>query len=126
MARIKDLMEKHMVAVSRSASVGAAMRLMKRSHVTVLPVLDGTTLSGVLTMSEAERQAERWGETKDLGDMNLRLVFVELNDTPEKAAKTMVLHKLNRLPVVSTAAGMKCVGVISSTEIARSHKKRIL
>lgn len=126
MVRIRDLMEKHMVAVSKSTSVGSAMELMKRAHVSVLPVLEGTTLAGVLTMAEAERQGDRWGKEKMVSDLSLRMLFVELNDKPEKAAKIMVTNKINRLPVVNNAAGMKCVGVISSTEIVRSHKKRIL
>jgi len=126
MARIRDLMQKHIVAVSRNTSVGAAMELMKRARVSVLPVLEGTTLAGVLTMSEAERQGDRWGEGKMVSDLNLRLLYVELSDKPDKAAKLMVTNKVNRLPVVNTSKDMKCVGVISSTEVARHHKKKIL
>lgn len=118
-------MNRHIVAVSKVASVSAAIQLMKSARVSVLPVLDGKLLYGVLTMDEAERQLERWGDDRNVGSMRLRMAFAEVGDKPEKAAKLMVTNKLNRLPVVDTASGMKCVGVVSSTEIARKHKKKI-
>lgn len=125
MARVADLMSKHVVAVSKISSVSTAIELMKRSRVSVVPVLDGKLLFGVLTMEEAERQLGRWGDERNVGSMRLRLLFAEAGDKPESAARVMVVHRLNRLPVVDSASGMKCVGVISSTEIARRHKKKI-
>ena len=118
-------MDSHMVAVSKISSVSAAIELMKRSRVSLVPVLDGKRLFGVLTMKEAERQLERWGDERNVGSMRLRLLYAEEDDRAESAARMMVTHKLNRLPVVDSASGMKCVGIISSTDIARMHKKKL-
>jgi CBS domain-containing protein len=124
-AKVRDIMNKHIVAVSKITSVGTAIQLMKRSRVSVVPVLDGKVLFGVLTMDEAERQIERWGDERNVGSMRLRLLFAEADDKPESAARLMVAHRLNRLPVVDSASSMHCIGIISSTEIARRHKKKI-
>ncbi len=121
MARIRDLMDKHIVAVSKTTSVGLAMKLMRQAHVSVLPVLDDQKLLGVLTMNEMEH----YSEIKRVGEVNLRMLFAEADDTAETAAKTMVIHKLNRLPVVNNKEDMKCIGIVSSTEIAKSYKNRL-
>jgi CBS domain-containing protein len=126
MARVRELMSKQIVAVSKNASLGSAIKLMRRAHVSVLPVLEGTTLSGLIGMEEAEREQERWGNERKLSELRLRLLFAEELDEPERVAKLMVTNKISRLPVVNNAIEMKCVGIISSTEIARSHKKKIL
>jgi len=116
---IKELMQKHIVAVSKSTTLDAAVKLMKQAHVSVVPVVDDGALSGILTLKEAECE----GPSRKVGELNLRFIFVEQNDKPEKAASLMVSHKLNRLPVVSGSEGMRCVGIVTSTDIARHHKK---
>ena len=125
MAKVGDLMESRLIAVSRVSSLSTAIRLMRGARVTAIPVLDGRTLYGVLTLDEAERQLERWGDERNVGSMHLRKIFVEERDRPEKAAKIMVENKLNRLPVVDSIIEMRCVGVVSSTEIAQRHKKKL-
>lgn len=126
MERVRDLMSKQIVAVSKSTSLGSAIRLMKRARVSMLPVLDGARLCSVLSRVEAERELERWGEEKKVSELRLRLLFADQLDKPERAARMMVANKITRLPVVNNALEMRCVGIISSTEIARSHKKKIL
>ncbi len=125
MAGIERLVERRMVAVSKVTSVSSAIQLMKGAHVSLVPVLDGKLLFGILERDEAERHLERWGDERNVGTMRLRRVFVELKDTPEKAAKLMVENKLSRLPVVNSADEMRCVGTISATDIARRHKKKL-
>lgn len=119
MASIKGLMHKHVVAVSRSTSLGSAVKLMKKSRINVVPVLDGNELAGVLTLEEAEHGPAE----KRVGELSLRMVFIELNDKPAHAAQLMVSRNIVRLPVVNGGGDMRCVGVVTSTEIARSHKR---
>jgi CBS domain-containing protein len=121
MASMKGLMRRHIVAVCKDTSVGSAVKLMKRSHITVVPVVGNKDLVGVLTMEEAEKEPP---EMK-ISDMKLRLVYVNEDDKPEAAARLMVEHNLCRLPVVDSDGEMRCIGVVTSTDIARSHKKRI-
>jgi CBS domain-containing protein len=122
MASIKGLMRKHMVAVSEDANVGSAIRMMKKARVTVVPVIGKEGLTGVLTMEEAEKEHP----DMKLSDLNLRLLYVGINEKPEAAARIMVENNLCRLPVVDGSGDMRCVGVVTSTDIARSHKKRLL
>lgn len=126
MVSIKGIMHRHLIAVHNDASVSSAVKLMKQARISALPVLrsKGRTneLMGVLTREEAEREPLE----KKVGEMKLHMLFVELNDKPDRAAKLMVENKISRLPVVNSTSDMRCVGVVTSTEIARNHKKRIL
>ena len=115
-------MSRQVVAVSKSTSVGSARKLMERARVSVLPVLEGDRLVGVITSGEIEEEDAE----KKVGSVNHRLLYVESEDSPEKAAKIMVENRINRLPVVSSAFEMRCIGIITSTEVAKRHKKSLL
>jgi predicted transcriptional regulator len=115
---IKKLMHKHVCAVCKNTTIGSALMLMKRAHISVVPVLESGELIGVLTVGEIEKEPP----DKKVGDLNLRTLFVEVNDKMEKAAKVMVENKICRLPVVNCASDMKCVGIVNATEIVRKHK----
>ncbi len=118
--RIKDIMLKHVLAANINTSVGTAIKLMQNAQVAILPVLSGSRLAGIVTREQLEKEVQ----TKRLGDVRLELVFVTEDDTIEKAAKLMVENSLARLPVVSEASSMHCVGIITSTEIAKYHKEK--
>jgi CBS domain-containing protein len=122
MASMKGLMRRHVVAVSKDTSVGSAIKLMRKSHITVVPVVGDDCLVGVLTLDEAEKEPVE----KKMSEMKLRLLYVKVNDKPEAAAKIMVENNICRLPVVDDAGDMRCVGVVTSTDIARRHKRQIL
>ncbi|MDE1855324.1 MAG: CBS domain-containing protein [Candidatus Micrarchaeota archaeon] len=125
MARIRDLMQSHIVSATKDTRLGSAAKLMKAAHVSVLPVLDGERLFGVIDSAQAERELGRWGEEKRLGELRLKMFFAEAEDKPESVAKVMVANKISRLPVVDSASSMRCIGTISATEIARKHKKKL-
>jgi CBS domain-containing protein len=112
-------MHKHVCAVCKNTKIGSALILMKKAHVSVLPVLDSGELMGVLTAHEAEKEPP----DKNVGDLNLRTLFVEANDSAEKVAKVMVENRICRLPVVNCASEMKCIGIVNSTDIVRKHKE---
>jgi CBS domain-containing protein len=94
--------------------------LMKHAHVSVVPVLESGELVGVLTIDEAKGEPP----DKKVGDLNLKILFVEVNDKMEKAAKVMVEENICRLPVVNCANDMKCLGIVNATEIVRKHKNK--
>ncbi len=116
---VKEIMQTHIVAVNANASVGTAIKLMDNAGVSALPVLNGSRLAGILTREEAKKEPE----SKRIGNMQLRLIYVGENDTVEKAAKLMVENSLTRLPVVSDASSLHCVGIITTTDIVKVHKE---
>lgn len=120
MPSISDLMHKEVVAVSRKASVDSALKLMKESRVSILPVIDEERLAGIISREDAEGK-----EQMKVGELPLRRLFVELKDKPEKAASIMVQNKINRLPVVNNSLEMRCVGIVTSTEVTGEHRSKI-
>jgi len=117
---VSKIMDRHIVAASANASVGTAIKLMQNANVSVLPVLNGSKLVGIITQKEAEAEVP----SKRLGDTRLRLVYVLENDPIEKAAELLVKNMLTRIPVVSDQTTMHCVGIVSATEIAKHHKSK--
>jgi CBS domain-containing protein len=117
--RVKDLIHRHIVAVSNRASVGSALRLMKQAHVSLIPVISDNRLVGILTKEEAEREEA----DKRLDEIRLELLFVEMDDGVEKAAKIMINKQINRLPVVNNSSEMKLTGIVTATEIVKIHKR---
>ncbi len=121
MTLVKDIMVKHMVAVSGKTSLGAALKLMNQARVSLLPVVESDRLIGVISRTEAEA----YEGAKKAEEINLKLLFVEPRDDLDYAAKMMVENRVVRLPVVNNTDDMKCIGVVTSTEVASHHKKRI-
>ncbi len=117
--QVKEIMQTHIVAVNANASIGTAIKLMSNAHVPLLPVLNGSRLAGILTKEEAQAEPE----SKRIGSLQLRLLYVTENDPVEKAAKMMVDNSITRLPVVSEATTLHCVGVVTSTDIVKAHKE---
>ncbi|MGC8671829.1 MAG: CBS domain-containing protein [Candidatus Micrarchaeia archaeon] len=120
MASVKEIMLRPVVAVNVNASAGTAKKLMDTARVSVLPVLSGSRLVGIVTRSEleVEPQAER------LGAMKLRLVYVTEDDSIDKAARLMVENSIARIPVVKDNVTLHCTGIVSATEIAKYHKEK--
>ncbi|MGC8676383.1 MAG: CBS domain-containing protein [Candidatus Micrarchaeia archaeon] len=118
MKTVKEIMQRHVLAVNASASVGTAIKLMSNARVSILPVLNGSRLVGILTKKEAEAEQAN----ARIGSLKLKLLYATEDDSIENAAKIMVSNAITRLPVVSEATTLHCVGIVSSTEIARYHK----
>ncbi|MDE1834886.1 MAG: CBS domain-containing protein [Candidatus Micrarchaeota archaeon] len=118
MAKVKDLMSKHIVGVSTETTVDSAMRLAKSMHVNLIPVISDGRLEGVALQKDFEAAD---GKDKVKKVMHEPL-FVESDNSAEQAAKLMVENAVGRLPVVDSKKGMRCVGIISSTDIVKSAK----
>lgn len=112
-------MDRHVVAASSAASVGSALRLMKEANVPLIPVVLDGMLLGVLTKDDAQQA----GDAKTLGRVKLRLLYVTEGDAIGKAAKIMVANVITRLPVVDDDISMRLVGMITSTDVVKTHRK---
>ncbi len=110
---VSGAIDRRLVAVSPDASLGAARKLAKASRVSVLPVISDNRLVGVLDI-----EASLAGNDGDkVSSMMVKPVFVEANAKSDEARKLMIKHGLARIPVVDSAASMKCIGTVSSTDL---------
>lgn len=125
--KVSSFMQTHIVGVSMTTKLGAALKLVERSKVNLLPILHGGRLVGVLTREEIEA-AIRKG--RDLDSSRVEEImrgsfnYTQADSDIDDAAKVMVKHRLSRIPVVNNSDDMLCVGVISSTEILKAKKQR--
>lgn len=117
--RISEIMDKKLIAISPKTTVRAAIMLAKSSGVNLLLVLDGGKLIGVV------------GE-EDLLDVDLeksvqgiikRPIFVEEEDTVAVAIGKTIDNNLTRLPVVDSIKNMRCVGVVTATDLLKEASK---
>lgn len=116
---VKEIMQTKIVAVNANASIGTAIKLMESAHVPLLPVLNGSRLAGIITKEEAIGEPE----SKRIGNLSLRLLYVTENDPVEKAAKLMVDNNITRIPVVEEVTTLHCVGIVTSIDIVKAHKE---
>ncbi|MDE1762511.1 MAG: CBS domain-containing protein [Candidatus Micrarchaeota archaeon] len=127
MLYVSSVMQTHIVGVAKSTKLQAAMRLMERSAVPLLPVLYGGTLIGTLTREEIEKAIKmgRDVETTPVERiMRKNFSYVEAESELDEAAKVLVKKHLARVPVVNNSEDMLCVGMLSSTEILNAKNKK--
>lgn len=123
MASVGSVMQKHIVGVSKSTRVEAAVKLIERSSVFILPVMDGERLVGLLTRSEVDALSSDIYKEGKVGEIMIKdFKFVEEDADVDEAARVMLQNRLARLPVVNNKREMKCVGIISSTDIVKNRK----
>lgn len=119
--KAEELMSRHIVSISKSATVGSAAKLMKASHVSVLPVLSNGKLVGILT----KKSVERYGvQNQKVYEIMSRAVFVTKDEKIERIVRCMIDEGLPRLPVVRSSSDRVCIGIITTTEIVKEFKSK--
>lgn len=115
MRGIKEVMSKHLVGIAKSAKVNTALKLMESAKVTLLPVVQGKKLVGIVTKDVLLTTFLN----KPVGSVMAKPVFVDENSSMHDAATVMIKKGIARLPIVNSKDEMLCVGIVTSTEIAR-------
>ncbi len=118
--RVRDIMQKHFVGVSKTTTVASAVKLSSSAKVDLMPVLDGEKLCGVVISKDLKSHAESGG---NVGQVMRNPVFVYAYSDLDSAFKVMIGHGIVRVPVVADKLTMMCVGILSSTDIVKFIKK---
>ena len=122
--KVKDCMNRNVIAVSPEENVSVAARLMARYNVGALPVraVDGS-LCGIVTDRDMilrcvalDRKPE---ETTVSRVMTGRVASVSPAATMEQAAEKMAKEQVRRLPVVE---GRRLVGMVSLGDLSRQEE----
>ena len=121
---VKDLMTPGAVTVEPGSSVALAAKLISRHNVGLLPVCSpGKRLRGVVTDRDIVLRCvaaeEDPAQTPVRDIMSRGCATVSPDDDCRRATHLMAEHQVRRLPVVD---GGKVVGIISLSDLARSHR----
>lgn len=119
MPNISTIMHRHVVAIAKSASLETAIKLMKRNRISLLPVVDGEVLIGIL---EEESVPSGKGSVEE---KMKEPFFVLEDDDIDQASKIMLDKHVTRVPVVNNKKEMKLIGIVTSTDVASAIKMGI-
>ena len=135
-------MARSLVTVDASAPVAEAWRVMQRRRIRHLPVRDGGKLVGIISdrdvrlafpapaadMEVGERRAV-WERLRVWQIMSRLVVTVAPDTLMERAARTLLRHRISGLPVVSDS---RLVGIITETDflwafvaLRKAHPARV-
>jgi len=137
--KVKDIMRRPVVTISQEATLREAVALLSSAGVSGLPVLDADgNLVGIITEHDViktllptyedllssdtamldpalmENRAYQVRDTPVSSIMTRKVVTLEEDDSLLKAASTVILKKVKRLPVVRDK---KPVGIVSRIDI---------
>ena len=116
---VKDYMTKNVISVSPSTPTERIIELMKESHHNSYPVEDNDELVGMVTAFDIV--AKEWADTVE-GIMTRKLVVANQDLTINDASRVMFRRGISRMPVVDDNG--KLVGIITNTDMVRSHIER--
>lgn len=117
MASVATIMHKHIVGVAVGTLLKTALRLMKLNRVSLVPVLKDGRLMGILTLRVAEKKLQE-NEDASVGEaMEAPFAYVSMDSSIDEAARLLMSNGIARLPVVDNKKDMRCVGIITSTDV---------
>ncbi len=108
---VKDVMTRDVVFVEVPGSRDTALKIMKETGITSVPVVKNRTLVGILTRGDIFRNPE---EAQIALLMTRQPVFVSPMATIEDAARIFIEKAIRRMPVVDDS---QLVGFITVTDI---------
>src|SRR5659263_718127 len=111
---VKDVMTRDVVFVEVPGSRDTALKIMKETGITSVPVVKNRTLVGILTRGDIFRNPE---EDQIALLMTRQPVFVSPMATIEDAARIFIEKAIRRMPVVDDS---QLVGFITVTDIVLS------
>ncbi len=121
MASVGELMQKHAVGVAATAKVSNAVRLMKAAHVSLMPVVEGGRLVGLVTKEVASISGN---STRLVSEVMLKPdLFVEEGMNIEAAADLMIRRHASRVPVINNRNQMLFLGIVTASDIVKEMKK---
>ena len=128
--RISERMNKKVTTISRNDTLETAMKTMRDNGIRHLPVVDGSKLSGVLSLSDVRRAMPSQVSTLDVHEATYlfdrvkvkdaipkdqKLITIESDDFIEEAALLMRSYKIGALPVLDNDGAL--AGIVTESNI---------
>jgi CBS domain-containing protein len=118
--RAYELIDRKIVAVSPATTLSAAIKLVERANVELLPVIEKGRLVGVLS-ERALRSSMHERRVQEVMDPP---VYIEKDAGMDEVIAAMMRNDVSRLPVVASEKTMRCLGIISATEVLKHVKRK--
>jgi CBS domain-containing protein len=118
-ARIADIAMMRLVSVTPNTNARTALGLLERSNLPLIPVMQGRRLVGTVSESALKKNI---AEKKTVGDLMGKPLFVEQGKSIDYAIKYIMRHEISRVPVVESSIGMKCIGIVTASQLLKAKK----
>ncbi|MGC8496050.1 MAG: HPP family protein [Candidatus Micrarchaeia archaeon] len=116
-----DIASRQIVGISSKTKIKTAIELMKNTNVGLMPVVDSGKLVGMIDEQLLIEEAKKGIEANyEISTIMKKPFFIAANAKIDEAMDYMVKNKVSRVPVVDSTEGMKCVGIVSATEVLES------
>ncbi|MBI5697777.1 MAG: CBS domain-containing protein [Thaumarchaeota archaeon] len=127
MAYIRDIMNKHVVTISKEMNCLDAAKLLQEKDISFLVVTEGQNPVGIISEADFVRKIaihdKRASEVKVSDIMSPKFRWVEPTTTIEDAVQKMLNNKIRRLVVLED---QKLAGVITQTDLAAHLRSKLL
>src|SRR4051795_11943177 len=121
--KARDVMSPNTTCVGENETLLDAARKLADLDVGALPICgEDDRLKGMLTdrdiVVKALAQGKDPGTTRagELGQGDSQTVTIGADDSIDEALRTMIDHKVRRLPVID---GTECIGIVSQADLAK-------
>jgi len=129
---VEEVMSREPYSVTPQTSVREALRILFERDIRHLPVVDGSSLIGIVSIRDLPMVARVWfgapHEVQQLLDqpisdvMSTAVISVSAKSSLGEAVDLLLAHKVGALPVVE---GSKLVGILSYIDALRSLRASI-
>lgn len=127
MGQIRDIMNKHVVTISKDKTCLEAASLLKEKDISFLVVAEGQNPIGIVTEADFVRKvvaANKIASDLKVSDiMSPKFRWVEPTTTIEDAVQKMLNNKIRRLVVLED---QKLAGVVTQTDLAAHLRSKLL
>jgi CBS domain-containing protein len=127
MGYVRDIMNKHVVTISKDKTCLDAAKLLQEKDISFLVVTEGQNPVGILTEADFVRKMipkDKIASSIKISEiMSPKFRWVEPTTTIEDAVQKMQNNKIRRLVVLENE---KLVGVITQTDLAAYLRSRLL
>lgn len=127
MGHVRDIMNKHVITISKDKSCLEAATLLKDKDISFLVVMEGENPVGIITEADFVRKlvaADKIASELKVEDiMSPKFRWVEPITTIEDAVQKMLNNNIRRLIVLEN---QKLVGVITQTDLAAYLRSKLL
>jgi len=116
----EELIEREVLFVEQTATVGDAALLMNRYSIGGVPVVDKGRIIGIVSRRDVRAISSKRGDEKITAIMTRKPITASEDITSDKALEVMYTNKVERLPVVDGKG--KLIGIITMQDILEKRQ----
>jgi len=120
---VKTIMSSPVITVPVSATIAAARRRMMRCRHSGLPVMEGESLVGIITLHDLDKALQHGLQESPVSHyMSTQLVVAQPDDPIQQVQRRMTEKNINHIPVVHNK---RLLGIVTRADILRRLDRRV-